>query len=115
MRNAIKQIPFWLMVIYVLALLALVVWPCAAFTSIFAFDAPGSAQQSSTYVYVGIALLYPILPIAGVLGSFFAQRGQHKPLAYILAAVAVLPSATIAFLLGASQIAGILTMMGVKF
>ena len=112
MRNALKQIPFWLMIMYVLALLAVVVWPCAAFTSMFAFDAPGSAQQSSTYVYVGIALLYPIIPIVGVLGSFFAHRGQHKRLAYGLAGFALMPAALMLVGLIVLQVADIRMLLG---
>lgn len=107
-----KQIPVWLVIVYVLALLAVVAWPCMAFTSIFAFDSPSAAQQSSTYLYVGIALLYPIVPIAGVLGSFFAYRGQHKHLAYVLAAIALLPAAIILVGLIVLQLENVVWFMG---
>ncbi len=103
-----KQIPVRLIIIYVLALLVICAWPFMAFGSIFLFDAPGSSQQAGTYVALAILIGYPIIPVAGVLGSYFAYRGERKPLAYALAAIAVLPTAFLFVSLLASQVYGVL-------
>lgn len=83
--------PVWLIVVYVLALLTVLAWPFVAFMSVFAFDAPGSAQNPSIWATVIAVLSYPLLPLVGIPGSFFAFRRGHRRLAYLLAAVGAIP------------------------
>ncbi len=104
MKIAGRVFPIWLIIAYVLALGSILAWPCAAFGSAFAFDAPGSANDPNTYTMVGIVLAYPILPILGVLGSYLSFRGDRRKLAYILAGVALIPFALIVLGIGWSYI-----------
>ena len=111
MRIAGRQYPVWLILAYVAALLAICAWPIFAFSSLFLFDAPGAAQQTGPYVFAGILVLYPIIPILGVPGSFFAYRGEHKRLAYALAGIALLPTALILVLLIAMLVQNVWFML----
>lgn len=105
MKIAGKVFPIWLIIAYVLALGAILAWPCAAFGSAFAFDAPGSANNPNTYRIVGIVLAYPVLPVVGVIGSYFSFRGERKKLAYALVGVALIPFVLIVLAIGWSIIA----------
>jgi hypothetical protein len=109
------RIPIWLVIVYLLSLAAILAWPFVAFTSVFAFDAPGSSEQTRTWVIVGIMWLYPILPLAGVLSSFLALKRGRKPLAYILAGLAALPFAVMAGALLASTLMSVGILLGAKF
>ncbi len=91
MQTAARRLPAWLVIVYVLALATLLAWPFVAFMSVFAFDAPGSAQNPAVWSAVGIVLAYPLLPIIGVIASFITYRkGWRKP-AYVLAGIGALP------------------------
>ncbi len=85
------KFPAWLIVIYVLALLTILAWPLVAFMSIFAFDAPASAQNPGVWAGVITVLAYPLLPLVGVPGSFFAFRRDHRRLSYTLAGIGSIP------------------------
>src|SRR5512139_3615600 len=85
------RLPIWLVILYILALATILAWPFIAFMSAFAFDAPGSSQDSAVWTGVITVLAYPLLPLIGVLGSFLAYRSGRKTLSYILAAVGALP------------------------
>jgi cytochrome bd-type quinol oxidase subunit 2 len=115
MTIAGTRIRLWLVMVYLLSLAAILAWPFVAFTSIFAFDAPGSSEQTSTWVIVAIMWLYPVLPLAGVLSSFLALKGGRKPLAYALAGLAALPFAVIAGALLASTLMSVGIVLGGKF
>ncbi len=99
MQQTASRFPVWLIVVYVLALATILAWPFVAFMSVFAFDAPGSAQNPAIYATVGLILAYPLLPLVGVSGSFVAYRKAAKPLAYVLAGIGSLPLAVLVFLL----------------
>jgi hypothetical protein len=86
--NKPARIPIWLIIVYVFALLA---WPFVAFMSVFAFDAPGSVQDPAIWATVIAVLSYPLLPLIGIPGSFFAFRRDHRRLAYALTAVGAIP------------------------
>ncbi len=90
MRLFGKVFPIWMVILYALALAAVLAWPCVAFGSAFAFDSP-QTNVPATLRVVGIILAYPILPIGGVIGSLLAYRGDHKRLTYALLAVALVP------------------------
>lgn len=85
------SIPVWLIVVYVLALLTVLAWPLVAFMSVFAFDAPGSAQNPAVWAGVITVLAYPLLPLVGIPGSFFAFRRDHRRLSYTLAGIGSIP------------------------
>lgn len=93
MRIAGTLIPARLRILYVLSLASvLLCWP---------FTVIGAAMQAEGAVTAGelqmanvraaAFLLWPLLPLVGVTGSFFALRRRRAPLAYTLAAIAVLP------------------------
>ncbi len=92
MRLFGRQFPVWLVILYVLALSAVLLWPCVAFGSAFAFDSPGT-NVPSTLRIVGIVLAYPLLSIGGVIGSYLAYRAARHRLAYGLVALALVPFA----------------------
>jgi hypothetical protein len=95
MQAAKPRLPAWLVIGYILSLLAIAAWPFVAFMSVFAFDAPGSAQDPAVWTTVIAVLSYPLLPLVGVPASFFSYRGNHRTLGYILAAVGAVPLAII--------------------
>ncbi len=112
MNIAGKKLPVWLIIAYVVALSAICAWPLIAYFSAFLFDAPNAASQPGTYLSMGIMLGYPILPILGVIGSFFANRGGRRRLTIGLAALALLPFAAIALLLAVGETANIIAIFG---
>jgi hypothetical protein len=87
------RLPIWLALVYILSLCAVIAWPFVAITSPMAFDDPASHRTAAPYIYVACAVLYPILPVGGVAGSFVARRRGHRKVAYALAAVALAPTA----------------------
>lgn len=107
MRLFGRQFPIWLIILYVLALSAVLLWPCVAFGSMFAFDSP-TTNVPSTMRIVGIVLAYPLLPIGGVIGSYFGYRAAHHRLAYGLVALALVPFGLIAIGFGWSSVTTIL-------
>ena len=111
MHIAGRQYTVWLILAWIAALLAICAWPIMAFSSVFAFDSPTATQYAGTYVLVGFLVFYPIIPIAGVLGSFFAYRGQRRGLAYGLAAIAVLPAVIMLVGLIVSQVYSLVLLM----
>lgn len=115
MNIAGARIPVWMLLLYIAALIAVLAWPIMAFMSVFAFDAPGSSSNPQTYVAVGLLLCYPILPVGGVLGSYLTYRKQHKLPAYILAGVALLPSALLLIVLVIMPLLTTFAMFGGNF
>jgi hypothetical protein len=109
------RIPIWLIIVYAVALAAVLAWPITAFTSIFAFDDPYTSNNPGTYTAVAVAVCWPVVPLAGVLASFLTYRGKRTVLAYVLAGIAALPAATFALILIASPIMSMLTLIGFKF
>jgi hypothetical protein len=109
------RIPVWLAIVYILSLIAILAWPFTAFLSIFAFDTLVAAWTSVAYLYVGVALGYPVLPLAGVLCSFLAYKRDRKKLAYVLAGLAVVPFALMALGVVAQSIMSLVIVLGGKF
>ncbi len=112
MKIAGKIFPIWLVIAYVLAVGSILAWPCVAFGSAFAFDDPAAANNPSTYTFVGIVLAYPVLPVAGVLGSYFAFRSERRRLAYSLAGLALIPFVLIALGVCSTLIMNVLAALG---
>ena len=111
--QAVKpRFPIWLIILYILALATILLWPFVAFMSVFAFDAPGSAQNPAVWTGVTAVLSYPLLPLIGVGGSFFAYRRGWKTLAYILAGVGALPLLAVVLALIAIVVENVMFMLG---
>ncbi len=91
MQTTKPRIPIWLIVLDILSLGTLTLWPLVAFMSVFAFDAPGSAQDPAVWAGVITILSYPLLPIIGAAGSLFAYWRRHKRLSYVLAGIGAIP------------------------
>ena len=115
MQNPSRRIPIWLILVYVFSLATLLAWPFVAFMSAFAFDAPGSANDPSVWTIVIVILLYPLLPIVGVVSSFFTYRKGRKVVAYILAAVGAIPLLIIVLALASIFVSDLLIAAGVHF
>ncbi len=107
------RIPGWLIAAYVLALAAILAWPIVAFGSIFAFDAPGSAQNPGVWAGVITVLSYPVLPLIGVPASFFAYRAGRSKLAYLLAGIGGIPAALIVVFIILSIFGSVIAYIGI--
>jgi hypothetical protein len=90
-QAARPRIPVWLIIVYVLALATILIWPFIAFMSVFAFDAPGSADDPAVWTGVITVLSYPLLPLVGIPASFFMYRANHKKAGVVLAAIGAIP------------------------
>ncbi len=115
MQTARPRVPVWLIVIYVLALATLLAWPFVAFMSIFAFDAPGSTNNPAVWSGVILVLSYPLLPLIGVPGSFFAYRKGWRVPSYILAGLGAVPLAIILLGLIAMLVSDFAFLVGSRF
>ncbi len=115
MQNAAVRVPVWLIVVYVLALATILAWPCIAYMSVFAFDAPGSAQNPAVWSTVILVLAYPLLPIIGVIASFITYRkGLRKP-AYVLAGIGALPLVALLAFIVAAFVSSLAFLVAPKF
>ncbi len=106
-----RRLPAWLIVLYVMALLTILGWPIVAFASIFAFDAPGSAQNPGVWATVITLLAYPLIPLVFIPGSFFAFRRDHRRLAYTLAGIGSIPLLIAIIALVAMSLSTILVLL----
>jgi len=114
METAAIRIPIWLIIVYALALATILIWPFIAFMSVFAFDAPGTAQDPAVWTGVIAVLSYPLLPLVGVPGSFLTYRkGLRKP-AYVLAAIGAVPLVILAIALISIVVMNFLFLLGAK-
>ena len=109
------RLPVWLVIAYILSLLTLAAWPFVAFMSVFAFDAPGTAQGPAVWSMVITVLAYPLLPLIGVPASFFSYRANHKMLGYILAGIAAIPLAILVVILIVLLVTSFATLLGLRF
>jgi hypothetical protein len=111
MQPAKPRIPAWLIIVYILSLLTILGWPLMAFMSVFAFDAPGSAQDPRVWTGVTLLLAYPVLPLVGVIGSFFTYRARHARAAYLLVAMGAIPLVIAAVALAAIFVTSVLAVI----
>ncbi len=107
------RLPAWLVTLYILALSAILAWPCVAFGSAFAFDDPATNVPSTLRV-VEIILAYPLLPLGGVIGSVLAYRAAHRRVAYGLTALALLPFVFFLAAIGWSTVTNLLYALNPK-
>ena len=108
------RFPIGLIIVYVAALASLLAWPFIGFMSVFAFDAPGSAQDPKVWTIVIVLLSYPVLPVAGVIASVIARLRRAARLSWVLAGVASLPTVIFLALLAAIYVSSLSVMMGVR-
>lgn len=91
MQTKPNRMPIWLILLYILSLATILVWPFVAYMSVFAFDAPGSAQDPRVWTGVTLVLAYPLIPIVGVIGSIIGWRLRSRIAAYVLAGIGAIP------------------------
>jgi len=115
MQNPKPKIPVLLIVVYVLALATILLWPIVAFSSVFAFDAPGSADDPKVWTIVITVLSYPLLPLVGVTGSFFAYRKGLSKLSYVLAGIGSVPLVVAVLIIVATTVMSAAAMFGRNF
>lgn len=115
METAAIRIPIWLIILYVLALATILIWPFIAFMSVFAFDAPGTAQDPAVWTGVIAVLSYPLLPLVGVPGSFLTYRKGLRKAAYVLAAIGAVPLVICVIALVGMFVTNIVFLLGGKF
>jgi hypothetical protein len=115
MQTVKPRVPAWLIVVYILALATILAWPFIAFMSVFAFDAPGSAENPAVWTGVILVLAYPLLPLVGVPGSFFAYRKNLKKLAYVLLVIGGVPLVILVIALIAMFASSAAYMLGARF
>jgi hypothetical protein len=88
-------------VLIVVALATLVPWPFVAFTSFFAFDAPGSEKDPATLALTVSIWIYPVVLLCCAGISWLMYRRQKLNLAILLACI---PLALIILYLAAAYI-----------
>ena len=62
-------------------------WSFLAFLSLFAFDAPGSENQLSSWLLAGPVWAYPVIAAACIAGSIILKRKNKLRPALIVIAV----------------------------
>ncbi len=92
MNIAGKRFPIWLVLVYILSLLIIVAWPLTAFSSLFMFDAPGSANSATSWSMAGFLTCYPLLTLGGVLSSYLLYRRDKRVPSLVLAAIGAIPA-----------------------
>lgn len=74
-------------VLIVIVAVSLIPWAFAAFLSFFAFDAPGSENQLSTWLMVAPVWAYPVFAAGCMTGSIILKRKSKLLPALIVVAV----------------------------
>ncbi|MCX5993567.1 MAG: hypothetical protein NT177_05030 [Chloroflexi bacterium] len=74
-------------VLLVIVACSLVPWSFLAFLSLFAFDAPGSENQLSSWLLAGPVWAYPVIAAACIFGSIILKRKNKLRPALIVIAV----------------------------
>ena len=82
-----KKISTSVIVLLVIVGLSLIPWAFAAFVSLFAFDAPGSEKQLSTWLMVAPVWAYPIIAVGCIIGSIILKRKNKLRPALIVIAI----------------------------
>jgi hypothetical protein len=69
-----KRIGMWVTALLVIVALSLIPWAFAAYVSLFAFDAPGSEKELSTWLMVAPVWAYPVIAAGCITGSIILRR-----------------------------------------
>jgi heme A synthase len=89
-------------------MVSLIPWAFVAFTSLFAFDKPGSEKDPSIWMMVAPILAYPLIAASCIIGSVVLYKNNRSLPALIVIAV---PLAAIILY---AAIAGIYTIVLVR-
>jgi len=76
-----------LVVMLVIVGISLIPWALAAFTSLFAFDAPGSEKELSIWLMVVPIWIYPVIAVGCMAGSIILMRKTRLRPALIMIAI----------------------------
>jgi len=87
-----KKIRTAMTVLLVIVAVSLIPWAFAAYTSLFAFDAPGSEKDLAIWLMVAPVWAYLLIAAACITGSIVLKR-QNKPLPALI--VIIIPLAAI--------------------
>jgi hypothetical protein len=82
-----KKISTAVIVLLVIVAASLIPWGFAAFLSLFAFDAPGSENQLSTWLMAAPVWAYPVLAVGCIIGSIILKRKNKLLPALIVIAI----------------------------
>jgi hypothetical protein len=82
-----KNISTAVIVLLVIVVASLIPWGFASFLSLFAFDAPGSENQPSTWLMVAPVWAYPVLAAGCITGSIILKRKNKLLPALIVIAI----------------------------
>ncbi|RPJ61651.1 MAG: hypothetical protein EHM12_05125 [Dehalococcoidia bacterium] len=74
-------------VLIVIALATLLPWPFVAYTSLFAFDAPGSDKDPATLAMTVPIWIYPVILLGSAGISWLMYRRKKLNLAIVLACI----------------------------
>jgi hypothetical protein len=74
-------------ILVVIALATLLPWPFVAYTSLFAFDAPGSDKDPATLALIVPIWIYPVILLCCAGVSWLMYRRQKLNLAIALACI----------------------------
>lgn len=79
MKDKDKNIGTATIVLLVIVMISLIPWAFAAFTSLFAFDKPGSERDPSIWMMVAPIWAYPIIAAGCIIGSVVLYK-KNRPL-----------------------------------
>ena len=94
-------------VLIVIALATLLPWPFIAFTSLFAFDAPGSDKNPANWLLMAPIWIYPVILLGCAGGSWLLYR--RKKLSWAIALVSVPLAIVIVYVIAAAVYLGAAT------
>jgi|GEM_PF-1740985 len=92
MSDKDKNIRTATIILLVIVMMSLIPWAFAAFTSLFAFDKPGSEKDPTIWLMVAPILAYPIIAASCIIGSVVLYKNNRALPALIVIAV---PLATV--------------------
>ncbi len=79
MSDKDKNIRTATIILLVIVMISLIPWAFAAFTSLFAFDKPGSERDPSIWMMVAPIWAYPIIAAGCIIGSVVLYK-KNRPL-----------------------------------
>lgn len=79
MKDKDKNIGTATIVLLVIVMISLIPWAFVAFTSLFAFDKPGSESDASIWMMVAPIWAYPIIAAGCIIGAVVLYK-KNRPL-----------------------------------
>jgi hypothetical protein len=87
MTDKDKNIRTATIILLVIVMVSLIPWAFVAFTSLFAFDRPGSERDASIWMMVAPILAYPIIAASCIIGSVLLYKNNRPLPALIIIAI----------------------------